>query len=587
MNRAIVLTIIASVVAGSAVSTFYQGNSDQRSSQDVVLVTVDTLRSDYINCENSSESTPNICKLKSDSASFSNSYSHASYTVPAMSAVMTGRYPWKLDMLDIRSSELPEDAETLAEVLESKGYKNYASWEIGAVSPEYGFDRGFEEYRQTDLYGEGLYKKRPEGDEHLSLLDKANTDEEPSFVYYHLFGPHQPFRANEDCRNFSRNMEDTPWLEIYDVKQEYRDDFSDGKARECYKKTVELADNRTGNIIKRLKENGQYDDALVIFTSDHGEGLWDNEIFGHSRTVYEEQISVPLYVKLPESDSAARRTGSIDGGYARHVDIYPTVLDYLDIDYSSSDRPGRSLLPAIKTGKGLKSEPVKATSVKARGVIVDDYKMIETFNGWTGCDYSRCKYFKNVKENKTSVQRKEVPESYLENLKSNISGIESREMKDVSDEGQHGEDLKKRLENLGYASPSDGADSAPEEQETVLAEFFRSREKISDISDVENAVNFTDTGFEPSEIRVTQGERVVWLDQSQERKMWVASDPHPIHTGYDGSSLVQHCESNNSDAFDQCGSGNVYSFTFNREGEWGYHNHMSPEDTGTVIVEDS
>lgn len=586
MNREIVVLLVVSLVAGFTILTLYGDNFEQRPDQDVMLIAVDTLRSDYIDCKEAFNRTPNICKLKNESVSFNNSYSHASYTVPAMSTVMTGRYPWNIDMLDIHSSEIPEDVETLAEVLESEGYKNYASWEIGSVGPEYGFNRGFETYMHTDLYvNTDLYKKKPERERHLSLLDTANDSKRPSFVYYHLFGPHQPFRDSEECRNFSKRLRNTPWIDIYDVGEEYRDDFSNQKARECYTEAVKLADTRVGNIVEKLKENDQYNDTLIIFTADHGEGLWDNNIFGHSYSVYEEQIAVPLYFKFPESSYGTYSKGEIEEGYARHIDIYPTVLDYLGIDYSSSNRPGKSLLPGIKTGE-LESKLVKATSVEARGMIIDDYKMIETFGGWPGCEYSRCEYFKNIAGDKSEIQRDEVPEKYLERFMSNIPEIGIHKMENSSEE-MHEESLRNRLEDLGYLL-STNTDNEPDDDKESFSttESVNEQETHLNISDAGNVVKFTENGFEPSEIRINEGERIIWVDQFQDIGMWVASNPHPIHTGYDGSSLEQHCTAQNHDAFDQCGAGDMYGFTFNKEGEWNYHNHMSSEYTGKVIVED-
>jgi len=69
--------------------------------------------------------------------------------------------------------------------------------------------------------------------------------------------------------------------------------------------------------------------------------------------------------------------------------------------------------------------------------------------------------------------------------------------------------------------------------------------------------------------------------------MWVASDPHPAHTGYDGTSLAQHCATGSTPSFDECSSvakGSSYSFTFNKSGSWGYHNHANHSYAGTVVV---
>lgn len=70
--------------------------------------------------------------------------------------------------------------------------------------------------------------------------------------------------------------------------------------------------------------------------------------------------------------------------------------------------------------------------------------------------------------------------------------------------------------------------------------------------------------------------------------MWVASGPHPSHTGYHDTTREQHCPDTTNTAFDECiavGVGQSYSFIFQKTGTWPYHNHVSAGDFGKVIVQ--
>lgn len=99
-------------------------------------------------------------------------------------------------------------------------------------------------------------------------------------------------------------------------------------------------------------------------------------------------------------------------------------------------------------------------------------------------------------------------------------------------------------------------------------------------------VNYTDSGFEPSSVEISQGETVAWIDLSS-NPMWVGVNRHPSHTNYDDSSTREHCENRepaSDSVFDQCSVGEVFSFTFEKEGDWGYHNHRAPGDEGSVMV---
>lgn len=98
-------------------------------------------------------------------------------------------------------------------------------------------------------------------------------------------------------------------------------------------------------------------------------------------------------------------------------------------------------------------------------------------------------------------------------------------------------------------------------------------------------IYYTSSGFQPADVTIQRGETVVWVNNASS-PMWVASDRHPTHTQYAGSSLREHCSGGDqtSAAFDQCSSGERFSFTFEKTGEWGYHNHERSAYGGTVTV---
>ncbi len=105
-------------------------------------------------------------------------------------------------------------------------------------------------------------------------------------------------------------------------------------------------------------------------------------------------------------------------------------------------------------------------------------------------------------------------------------------------------------------------------------------------------VTYNGSAFSPSTITVNKGDTVKFVDTDQRGAgtagtMWVASDPHPTHTGYDGTSRTTHCAAGYSGPapLDQCSTGSTFSFTFTKVGTFGYHNHDSSSDMGTVVVQ--
>ncbi len=86
-------------------------------------------------------------------------------------------------------------------------------------------------------------------------------------------------------------------------------------------------------------------------------------------------------------------------------------------------------------------------------------------------------------------------------------------------------------------------------------------------------VEYTESGFSPSRVIIPIGGTVTFVNHSTQ-DMRVASNPHPTHTDYQGF-----------DEGTSVGNGQSYSFTFTKAGTWGYHNHLSPNRGGQVVVQ--
>ena len=97
----------------------------------------------------------------------------------------------------------------------------------------------------------------------------------------------------------------------------------------------------------------------------------------------------------------------------------------------------------------------------------------------------------------------------------------------------------------------------------------------------ENAIIYTDAGYSPSTLTVKKGETVTFKNQSSQ-SMWTASAVHPTHRAY---PTTGGCLGSTLDACKGVQPGNDWSFRFDISGTWKYHNHLSPGDTGTIVVE--
>lgn len=134
------------------------------------------------------------------------------------------------------------------------------------------------------------------------------------------------------------------------------------------------------------------------------------------------------------------------------------------------------------------------------------------------------------------------------------------------------------------ATPSDTSSTITTDQAPVTAS---TEVDVPPTSPTPNTtVTYSDQGFSPSSITVALGTTVTFVNQST-NDMWIASAMHPTHTVYGGTSLSQHCPDTDNSAFDECkgdAPGNSFSFTFNKEGVWKYHDHLDASKFGTIIV---
>ena len=97
----------------------------------------------------------------------------------------------------------------------------------------------------------------------------------------------------------------------------------------------------------------------------------------------------------------------------------------------------------------------------------------------------------------------------------------------------------------------------------------------------ERIITYTDSGYSPATLQVKKGETATFKNQSLQ-SMWTASAAHPTHRAY---PTIGGCLGSTFDACKGVQPGDSWSFKFDIAGTWKYHNHLSPTDTGTIIVQ--
>ena len=166
----------------------------------------------------------------------------------------------------------------------------------------------------------------------LEWIDSAERPKDaPFFLFVHYMDTHDPFMDySRPGIGYARvrlgNPDPGQYLEP--MKQAYISD-------------IEHLDTHLGLLLDGLRQRGLYDDAVVMFTADHGEEFYDHKGWWHGQTLFDELIRVPLLLKLPKQDKA----GTVNSDFARHVDIGPTLLHFAGAK-PDPKMPGRAVIGA-------------------------------------------------------------------------------------------------------------------------------------------------------------------------------------------------------------------------------------------------
>lgn len=292
----------------------------------VILISIDTLRSDRLPAYGyQGIATPHIDALRADSILFEHAYSHTPLTLPAHASMLTGLLPAAHGIRDNLGYQLDSSVPTLPEMLRQKGYATGAAVSSYVLRQESGIARGFDFYDdETDWLGKaqslGLIQRS--GNKTVEVARAwVSGQKGPFFLFLHFYEPHTPYAPPEP----------------------YRSRYQDG-----YDGEIAWVDELLGRFLDTLKSHDLYDRSLIIFLSDHGEGLGDHGEQEHGLFLYRETIQVPLLVKLPGSKYAG---GSVSTA-AQLIDIVPTVLSLTVGQFDRARLPGSSVVEFLRDKAG-------------------------------------------------------------------------------------------------------------------------------------------------------------------------------------------------------------------------------------------
>ena len=347
------LLLLQMPITGSTESSHGQRN--------VILISLDTLRADHLGTYGYTRNTsPNLDRLAENGLVFEQAMSASHWTLPSHAAMLTGKDPVALGVLD-SADTLSSRFETLAEEFDAAGWHTAAF--VGSSPNSYigarrGFDQGFDLYEHLPVPHRGL-------DAHLLLgLSKLwykqvehaigaathqvdlvgrwleSRPDAPFFLFLHLFDVHSdahhlPYEAPGEyegrfisdpsldftgchpsglCASELLMAYATGDLEARPAPNEIQ------RMIDLYDGGIAYTDAEIGRLLEALDRHGLREDTVVAITSDHGEAFWEHGVPLH-RDLHRENLHVPLILEGP--GVPAIRSGTV----VQNLDVGPTLIE--------------------------------------------------------------------------------------------------------------------------------------------------------------------------------------------------------------------------------------------------------------------
>lgn len=348
------------------------------SPNNILVLMCDHHRYDALSClDNPLAHTPNLDKLASRSVRFENCFTQSPVCAPARHSLATGRYAHAHGVLTNRHMPYPGMV-TIAHVLQPLNYRRFQLGHMHWKDLE--VDTGYEpwithaEWRKAmpqkvlDRYNWESHNitRRTTGGPSTRTRDqysgyyvainaireiKSALSQNEKFLCWAAFSePHPPFYPpREIYEKFDHSKiqlpeqatsEDCPPHEYILKKRREWQHLTEVEIRQIiagYYGMVELVDGYCGMILDTLEQLGIRDETIVIWTTDHGDQMWEHELF-LKFNMYDGSVHVPLLIDVPAVEPAVRTE------LVEHIDIFPTICDLVGAECPQSVQ-GKSLKP--------------------------------------------------------------------------------------------------------------------------------------------------------------------------------------------------------------------------------------------------
>ena len=355
------LICVAMVVTSGACRDQLPLRTREGKPPNVLLITVDTLRTDRLGAYGHTIATsPSIDRLAGQGVRFARCVSSAPETAPAAATLITGLYQHHHRVFH-NLATMPPQIDTLAERLKEAGYTTRALIGNFLLTEKYGFDQGFD-YLESFSSPKSLTSSDDRGAA-LAADWLSSLPPEPWFLWVHFMDPHGPYNsappwwseafAYPDQGSGSADQPHGPAIATGDGNfglgiipryQSMRGLDRLAQYVRRYDGEIRFTDAQIGKLVATLDWMGLRERTLVALTADHGESLTEhNEYLQHGWFLYDTTLHVPLILSWPDKLASGIVADEQVGG----ADLMPTILELVGVERHANALDGRSFADAL------------------------------------------------------------------------------------------------------------------------------------------------------------------------------------------------------------------------------------------------
>ena len=333
-------------------------------SPNLLFVVFDTTRADHLTPYGSARDTsPHVAALAERGLLCRSAWAHSSLTSISSASFLTGTLPPQhgvRSLFGTVDAMLSDDVTTLAERLQTAGWRTAAFISAPTIDGRYGFRRGFDVWGQGSATGGNRRAAQGLGNAHQRRADET-TDEAlewlrgdadgPFAMLVHYFDAHDATLVPP--REFLEAHVSFPLPPDLDEIGHLTREEDPARRIELYDAEIRWMDFQFGRLLGQLEDDGRLENTLVVFLADHGEGLGQHGFWTHG-LLWSEQLHVPLVFAGPGVPRAERLDADV-----RLVDVLPTIAELFDLPLGA-DLAGASILELVGGDAELPPRPLYA-----------------------------------------------------------------------------------------------------------------------------------------------------------------------------------------------------------------------------------